>query len=135
VRLTFSFLTALLFGTIYWQQGTKINDLEDLLKMMGGMYGALLNIGINNCSSYNVVLCYLHWIGRWCSTSFSTASCFIVSCSIGGIAVNDIYIRAKVLDKAESVLKQMENKMEEMEAKMARKDRLAYDHLISFHAS
>ena len=135
VRLTFSFLTALLFGTIYWQQGTKINDLEDLLKMMGGMYGALLNIGINNCSSYNVVLCYLHWIGRWYSTSFSAACCFIVSCSIGGIAVNDIYIRAKVLDKAESVLKQMENKMEEMEAKMARKDRLAYDHLISFHAS
>ena len=47
----------------------------------------------------------------------------------------NIYIKAKVLDKAESVLKQMENKMKEMEAKMARKDRLAYDHLISFHAS
>jgi pentatricopeptide repeat protein len=47
----------------------------------------------------------------------------------------NIYIKAKVLDKAESVLKQMENKMKEMEAKTARKDRLAYDHLISFHAS
>jgi hypothetical protein len=43
--------------------------------------------------------------------------------------------KARVLDKAEFVLKQMENKMKEMEAKMARKDRLAYDHLISFHAS
>lgn len=47
----------------------------------------------------------------------------------------NIYMKAKVLDKAESVLKEMENKMKEMEAKTTRKYRLAYDHLISFHAS
>lgn len=51
VRLSFSFLTALLFGTIYWQQGSKINDQEDLLKMMGAMFVAMLFIGIINCSS------------------------------------------------------------------------------------
>ena len=43
VRLSFRFLTALLFGTICWQQGKKINDQEDLLKMMGGMYAAKLS--------------------------------------------------------------------------------------------
>lgn len=51
VRLSFSFFTALLLGIIYWQQGTKINDQKDLLKMMGAMYGAMLFIGVNNCSS------------------------------------------------------------------------------------
>jgi ABC-type multidrug transport system ATPase subunit/ABC-type multidrug transport system permease subunit len=51
VRLSFSFLTALLFGTIYWQQGTKINDQGDLLKMVGAMYATMLFIGINNSSS------------------------------------------------------------------------------------
>lgn len=51
VRLSFSFLIALLFGTIYWQQGTKINDEDDLLKIMGGMFGAMFFIGIINCAS------------------------------------------------------------------------------------
>lgn len=51
VRLSFSFFTALLLGIIYWQQGTKINDQKDLLKMMGAMYGAMLFTGVNNCSS------------------------------------------------------------------------------------
>jgi len=42
----------------------------------------------------------------------------------------NIYINAKVLDKAGSALKEMENKMKEIETK---KDQLAYNHLISLH--
>jgi len=45
----------------------------------------------------------------------------------------NIYIKAKVLDKAQSALKEMENKMKGMEAKKKRKERVAYDYLISLH--
>eukprot|EP01018_Ginkgo_biloba_P031440 Gb_04573 [translate_table: standard] len=51
VRFSFTFVSALLFGTVYWQQGKKINNQQDLLSMMGAMYGATLFLGINNCSS------------------------------------------------------------------------------------
>lgn len=45
----------------------------------------------------------------------------------------DIYIKAKVLDKAQSALTEMESKMKEMEAKKKQKERVAYDYLISLH--
>ncbi|KAH9288446.1 hypothetical protein KI387_032563 [Taxus chinensis] len=51
VRLSFTLIEAVLFGIIYWQKGTKINDQQDLFTMMGAIYGATLSIGINNCST------------------------------------------------------------------------------------
>jgi pentatricopeptide repeat protein len=47
----------------------------------------------------------------------------------------NFYMHAKDLDKAESTLKEAENKMKKMEAKRKRKDRAAYDHLIRLHGS
>jgi pentatricopeptide repeat protein len=47
----------------------------------------------------------------------------------------DIYIKAKVLDKAQSALKEMESKMKEMEAKKKQKEQAAYDYLISLHGN
>lgn len=54
--------------------------------------------------------------------------------SIYSTIVN-IYINAKVLDKAGSALKEMENKVKEIETKRKRKDELAYNHLISLHGN
>lgn len=50
VRLFFTFISALFFGTIYWQCGMKIETKNDLLKVMGALYGATLFLGITNSS-------------------------------------------------------------------------------------
>jgi pentatricopeptide repeat protein len=47
----------------------------------------------------------------------------------------DIYMKAKVLNKAQSSLKEMESKMKEMEAKKKQKEQAAYDCLISLHGN
>ncbi|KAI5072441.1 hypothetical protein GOP47_0012547 [Adiantum capillus-veneris] len=56
VRFTFTFISALMFGTIFWQLGTKIEEEADLLTVMGAMYGATLFLGINNCSTVQPVV-------------------------------------------------------------------------------
>lgn len=56
VRFTFTFISALMFGTIFWQLGTKIEREADLLTVMGAMYGATLFLGINNCSTVQPVV-------------------------------------------------------------------------------
>eukprot|EP01018_Ginkgo_biloba_P031439 Gb_04571 [translate_table: standard] len=56
VRLFFTFIAALLFGTIYWQLGTKIENREDLFTVMGALYGATLFLGINNSSAVQSVV-------------------------------------------------------------------------------
>jgi len=49
--------------------------------------------------------------------------------------VASIYIKAQVPDKAESALKELEKKMKEVEVMKKRKDRVAYNHLISLYGS
>ncbi|KAH7427104.1 hypothetical protein KP509_10G030800 [Ceratopteris richardii] len=56
VRFSFTFISALMFGTIFWQLGTKITQQQDLLTVMGAMYGATLFLGINNCSTVQPVV-------------------------------------------------------------------------------
>ncbi|GLJ52513.1 hypothetical protein SUGI_1117700 [Cryptomeria japonica] len=56
VRFSFTFGSALLFGVIYWQQGTKIESEEDLFKSVGAMYGANIFIGVTNSSSVQPVV-------------------------------------------------------------------------------
>eukprot|EP00250_Pteridium_aquilinum_P005382 c15486_g1_i1 orf=631-5127(+) len=56
VRFSFTFISALMFGTIFWQLGTKIKKEGDLLTVMGAMYGATLFLGINNCSTVQPVV-------------------------------------------------------------------------------
>ncbi|XP_057870080.2 ABC transporter G family member 35 [Cryptomeria japonica] len=56
VRFSITFASALLFGTIYWQQGAKIDTEGDLLKMMGAMYAANVYLGVTNCSSVQPVV-------------------------------------------------------------------------------
>ncbi|KAH7278689.1 hypothetical protein KP509_38G052500 [Ceratopteris richardii] len=56
VRFTFTFISALMFGTIFWQLGTKVEREADLLTVMGAMYGATLFLGINNCSTVQPIV-------------------------------------------------------------------------------
>ncbi|KAL8229721.1 hypothetical protein R6Q57_014621 [Mikania cordata] len=51
VRFSFTLVTALLIGTIFWKVGTKRDSSTDLTMIFGGLYGAVLFAGINNGSA------------------------------------------------------------------------------------
>lgn len=51
VRFFFTFVCALMFGTIFWRIGNKRTHQADIFNAMGSMYAAVLFIGINNSSS------------------------------------------------------------------------------------
>lgn len=55
-RLVFSFICAFLFGTIFWNVGQKGHTEGELLNVMGAMYGAVMFLGINNCSTVQPVV-------------------------------------------------------------------------------
>jgi ABC-type multidrug transport system ATPase subunit/ABC-type multidrug transport system permease subunit len=56
VRLTFTFVAAILFGTIFWDLGKKTSKQSNLFSVMGSMYGAVLFIGVNNASTVQPVV-------------------------------------------------------------------------------
>uniref|UniRef100_A0A1J3K186 ABC transporter G family member 36 n=1 Tax=Noccaea caerulescens TaxID=107243 RepID=A0A1J3K186_NOCCA len=51
VRFIFTFITSLLIGTIFWQIGGKRENSGDLTMVIGALYGAVIFVGINNCST------------------------------------------------------------------------------------
>ncbi|KAL6274816.1 hypothetical protein ACE6H2_025508 [Prunus campanulata] len=56
VRLVYTAMMALLFGTIFWDLGSKRQRQRDLLQAMGSMYAAVLFIGIQNSLSVQPVV-------------------------------------------------------------------------------
>ncbi|XP_022749067.1 pleiotropic drug resistance protein 3-like isoform X2 [Durio zibethinus] len=50
-RIIFMSASSLLFGILFWQQGKKINNQQDLFNIVGSMYAAIIFFGINNCST------------------------------------------------------------------------------------
>ncbi|XP_039117422.1 ABC transporter G family member 35-like isoform X1 [Dioscorea cayenensis subsp. rotundata] len=56
VRFFFTTIIALLFGTIFWDLGTKKEKRQDLFNAMGSMYAAVLFIGVQNSSSVQPVV-------------------------------------------------------------------------------
>ncbi|ESW09050.1 hypothetical protein PHAVU_009G096200 [Phaseolus vulgaris] len=56
VRLLFTTIIALLFGTIFWDIGSKRQRRQDLFNAMGSMYAAVLFIGIHNATSVQPVV-------------------------------------------------------------------------------
>nr|XP_010910610.1 ABC transporter G family member 36 [Elaeis guineensis] len=56
VRFFFTTIIALLFGTIFWDLGTKRNSQQDLFNAMGSMYAAVLFLGVQNASSVQPVV-------------------------------------------------------------------------------
>jgi ABC-type multidrug transport system permease subunit len=56
VRMTFTFVSAILFGTIFWNLGQKTNEQVNLFSVMGSMYGAVLFIGVQNASTVQPIV-------------------------------------------------------------------------------
>ncbi|KAK7311855.1 hypothetical protein RJT34_10277 [Clitoria ternatea] len=56
VRLLFTTIIAFLFGTIFWDIGSKRQRTQDLFNAMGSMYAAVLFIGVQNATSVQPVV-------------------------------------------------------------------------------
>ncbi|KAA8525358.1 hypothetical protein F0562_007224 [Nyssa sinensis] len=56
VRLFFTTFTALMFGTIFWDLGSKRGRQQDLFNAMGSMYAAVLFIGVQNATSVQPII-------------------------------------------------------------------------------
>ncbi|KAF7843300.1 pleiotropic drug resistance protein 1-like [Senna tora] len=56
VRFFFTTFIALMFGTIFWDLGTKTSKRQDLFNAMGSMYTAVLFLGVQNSSSVQPVV-------------------------------------------------------------------------------
>ncbi|XP_057729423.1 pleiotropic drug resistance protein 1-like [Arachis stenosperma] len=56
VRLLFTTFLALLFGTIFWDFGSKRKRAQDIFNAMGSMYAAVLSTGVQNASSVQPVV-------------------------------------------------------------------------------
>ncbi|KAG5607591.1 hypothetical protein H5410_029083 [Solanum commersonii] len=56
VRFIFTVILALVFGTLFWDLGSRVSRSQDLLNAMGSMYAATLFLGVQNCSSVQPVV-------------------------------------------------------------------------------
>ncbi|KAG0538404.1 hypothetical protein BDA96_03G233200 [Sorghum bicolor] len=56
VRLFFTTIIALIFGTIFWDLGGKMGQSQDLFNAMGSMYAAVMFIGVLNATSVQPVV-------------------------------------------------------------------------------
>ncbi|KAH7841200.1 hypothetical protein Vadar_026918 [Vaccinium darrowii] len=56
VRLLFTFVIALMFGTIFWDLGSKRATQSDIFNAMGSMYSAVMFIGVQNAGSVQPVV-------------------------------------------------------------------------------
>ncbi|KAL6643455.1 hypothetical protein ACP70R_018221 [Stipagrostis hirtigluma subsp. patula] len=56
VRLFFTAIAAVIFGSIFWNVGMKRETTEDLMLVMGALYSACLFLGVNNASSVQPVV-------------------------------------------------------------------------------
>ncbi|KAK7275991.1 hypothetical protein RIF29_17120 [Crotalaria pallida] len=56
VRLIFTAISALIFGTVFWDVGTKRSSTQDLMVVMGALYSACLFLGVNNASSVQPIV-------------------------------------------------------------------------------
>ncbi|XP_009616095.1 pleiotropic drug resistance protein 1-like [Nicotiana tomentosiformis] len=56
VRFLFTTFIGLVFGTMFWDLGTKVSRSQDLFNAMGSMYAACLFLGVQNSSSVQPVV-------------------------------------------------------------------------------
>ncbi|KAB5564919.1 hypothetical protein DKX38_004973 [Salix brachista] len=56
VRFLFTVAIALIFGTMFWNLGSKTKRKQDLFNAMGSMYAAIIFLGIQNSSSVQPVV-------------------------------------------------------------------------------
>ncbi|VVB11045.1 unnamed protein product [Arabis nemorensis] len=51
MRIFHTLISSLLFGVLFWKQGQKIDTQQNLFTVLGALYGLVLFLGINNCTS------------------------------------------------------------------------------------
>ncbi|KAE8728222.1 Pleiotropic drug resistance protein 3 [Hibiscus syriacus] len=56
VRFLFTTVIALMFGTLFWDLGTRTKKKQDLANAMGSMYAAVIFLGIQNAASVQPVV-------------------------------------------------------------------------------
>ncbi|XP_026389740.1 pleiotropic drug resistance protein 1-like [Papaver somniferum] len=56
VRFYFTVVIALMFGTIFWDLGTKTSRRQDLFNALGSMYLAVIFLGVQNTSSVQPIV-------------------------------------------------------------------------------
>ncbi|KAL5580752.1 hypothetical protein UlMin_013194 [Ulmus minor] len=56
MRLTFTTVSALVFGSVFWNVGSKRDTTQDLFMVMGALYASCLFLGVNNAASVQPVV-------------------------------------------------------------------------------
>ncbi|KAK7387230.1 hypothetical protein VNO78_27860 [Psophocarpus tetragonolobus] len=56
MRLFFTIICALIFGTVFWDVGTKRKTIHEVYVIMGALFSACLFLGVNNASSVQPVV-------------------------------------------------------------------------------
>ncbi|XP_047045041.1 ABC transporter G family member 48-like [Lolium rigidum] len=56
MRYLMTLLYGLVFGTVYWQKGTKLDSQQDLFNLLGATYAALFFLGAANCFTVQPVV-------------------------------------------------------------------------------
>ncbi|KAL3696501.1 hypothetical protein R1sor_010577 [Riccia sorocarpa] len=56
IRFTFTTVCALIFGSIYWNLGSKRRTTQDVFNVMGALYAAVIFLGVNNASTVQPVV-------------------------------------------------------------------------------
>ncbi|KAJ4725593.1 Pleiotropic drug resistance ABC transporter [Melia azedarach] len=56
VRIGFTTVAALIFGSIFWDVGSQTNSTQGLFMVMGALYASCLFLGVNNASSVQPIV-------------------------------------------------------------------------------
>ncbi|KAF4389693.1 hypothetical protein F8388_009826 [Cannabis sativa] len=51
MRLMHTFISAVFFGALFWDQGKEITNQQSLFNVFGSMYTSVIFLGINNCTT------------------------------------------------------------------------------------
>ncbi|XP_062144822.1 pleiotropic drug resistance protein 3-like isoform X2 [Alnus glutinosa] len=51
MRIMHALVSGLIFGALYWNQGKKLKNQQNLFNVFGSMYAAVIFLGINNCTT------------------------------------------------------------------------------------
>ncbi|KAK3441448.1 hypothetical protein EUGRSUZ_B01810, partial [Eucalyptus grandis] len=80
MRILYTIAASFLFGVLFWKQGKKLNNQQNLFNAIGSTYIAVIFLGINNCSSVlqyiameRTVMYRERFAGMYSSWAFSLA--------------------------------------------------------------
>ncbi|KAJ0972688.1 hypothetical protein J5N97_020647 [Dioscorea zingiberensis] len=56
IRFFTTFITGLLFGTIFWNKFQKLNKQQEVFNLLGALYGAVFFLGATNCNTVQPIV-------------------------------------------------------------------------------